>query len=729
VSENDQQPEATGAAEPGAAAASEHAHTNRLIHETSPYLLQHAHNPVDWYPWGPEALERARVEDRPILLSIGYSACHWCHVMAHESFEDEAIAALMNELYVCIKVDREERPDLDALYMQAVQALTGGGGWPMTVFLTPDGAPFFGGTYYPPRDRGGMPGFPTVLRRVADFYRTRGADVERQAEAFREFYREQGELRTQLPAELDLTTAEVEPVVLSDAAQRLLAQIDAVNGGFGRAPKFPHPMALDFMLRVADRLRHGQLAEAAESGLGERLLPLVRLTLDRMAEGGMYDQVGGGFHRYSVDARWLVPHFEKMLYDNALLARTYLAAWQLVGEPRYRQIGEDVLGYVLREMTDLAGGFYSTQDADSEGEEGRFYLWRREELRTALAPDEAKLAERLWGVSEAGNFEGRNILHVARPLAEVAAELGLSEEQARGTVGTIRCKLYGRRAQRVWPGRDDKVIAGWNGLMLRAMADAARALDREDLRRATEANAAFILEHLMTDGRLRRTWRVGQAKGDAYLDDYAAVVNGLLSTYEATADARWYVEARMLMDQLVERFWDEAAGGFFDTARDHEVLIGRPRELTDGATPSGTSLAVEGLLRLAALTGEPGYRERAARALLPLSRPMAEQPSAFSHLLCTLDDFIGPFLEIAIVGPPADTATRELLAVVNRRYLPRSALAAGEPAEPGARQEVPLLADREPIDKRPTAYVCQRFTCQVPTAEPAQLAAQLDALG
>ncbi|HEV7129391.1 MAG TPA: thioredoxin domain-containing protein [Ktedonobacterales bacterium] len=695
--------------------------TNRLIHETSPYLLQHAHNPVDWYPWGDEAFAKAKAEDKPVLLSVGYSACHWCHVMAHESFESEATAQLINDHYVAIKVDREERPDVDALYMDAVQALTGHGGWPMTVFLTPDGAPYYGGTYFPPEDRYGMPGFPTVLARLAEFYSSRRADVDHQAQAFREFYREQSARRIELPAGIDLVTPQVDPHILDDAADRLLAQIDAIHGGFGRAPKFPHPMGLDFLLRVEQRHR-----EEGSGGTSDpQLLELVRLTLDSMAAGGIYDQVGGGFHRYSTDEHWLVPHFEKMLYDNALLARTYLAAWQLTGQARYQIICQEILDYVLREMTDAQGGFYATQDADSEGQEGKFYVWSRDDLLAALSESDMALAERLWGITARGNFEGSNILHVARTLADVAHELGLSEPNAKAALARIRGALYARRARRVWPGRDDKVIAAWNGLMLRAMADAARALERDDYRAAAEANATFLVDQLTVDGRLRRTWRQEQAKLDGYLEDYAAVANGLLATYEATGTTRWFLAARRLVDEMLERFWDEETESFFDSARDQRALIGRPRELTDNATPSGTSLAVECLLRLAAYTGESRYRERAARVLLALAPAAAEQPSAFGHLLCALDDLIGPLREIAIVGPATDARTRALVAVVNRHHLPRAVLALAAPEDRAAREAIPLLADRPLVNGLPTAYVCEHFACKLPTTEPGALAAQL----
>jgi uncharacterized protein YyaL (SSP411 family) len=687
-------------------------HTNRLVHETSPYLLQHAHNPVDWYPWGPEAFERARSEDKPILLSVGYSACHWCHRMREESFENEDTARLMNERFVSIKVDREERPDVDALYMDAVQALTGGGGWPMTVFLTPDGAPFYGGTYFPPADRYGMPGFPRLLRSIADLYQNRREEVDRQAEEFRRFYRERGEVRVDIPPDIIPAEAVVDPAVLAEAATQLIAQFDTTNGGFGRAPKFPHPMALEFLLRMQSRAAVPPPTGASTMEPDLRLLPLVRLTLDRMADGGIYDQIGGGFHRYSTDERWLVPHFEKMLYDNALLAPTYLHAWQITGDERYRRICEQTLDYVLREMTDPEGGFYSTQDADSEGEEGKFYVWTPQELRDILGDADAAIVEQVWGVTEQGNFEGKNILHVAQPVDEVASSLGVSEASVRATVERACERLYAARTGRTWPGRDDKVLAAWNGLMLRAMAEAGRALDRDHFRQAALRNAAFLRTHMLVDGRLRRSWRQGTARLDAYLEDEGAIANGLLSAYEATGDAALFTDARALVDDLMERFWDEEAGGFFDTARDHEALIGRPRELTDNAVPSGTSLATEALLRLAALTGEQRYRDRAARVLLPLASAMAQQPSAFGHLLCALDDFIGPYYEIALVGTGNGLTT--LAHAVSSRYLPRAVTAIAHPDAPSAAAAVPLLEGRDPIDGHATAYVCHGFVCRQP---------------
>jgi uncharacterized protein YyaL (SSP411 family) len=699
-------------------------HSNRLVHETSPYLLQHAHNPVDWYPWGQDAFEQAKREDKPILLSVGYAACHWCHVMAHESFENEDIARLINELFVSIKVDREDRPDVDALYMDAVQAFTGSGGWPMTVFLTPDALPFSGGTYFPPRDRYGMPGFPTVLRRVAHFYQTRKSEVDEMAQAFREAFQERGAAPLQLPPDIAVPAqAKLDPTPLVQATQTYLQAIDREHGGFGGAPKFPHPLDLDFLLRMIQRARQ-------QPNLGieaEDALSAVRLSLDAMAAGGIYDQIGGGFHRYATDGIWLVPHFEKMLYDNALLAPVYLHAWQLTGDERYRAVCEDLLDYVLREMTDPAGGFYSSQDADSEGDEGKFYVWALDEMRTVLGDEEAKIAERFWGVTEAGNFEGRNILHRAASEEAIAAALSLQVEQVREALARARQKLYAARAERVWPGRDDKVLVAWNGYMQRAFAEAGRVLDREDYIQAASRNADFVLEHLLPDGRLRRSWRAGQAKLDAYLEDYAALANALLTTYEATCEPTFVVQARKLADAMLARFWDEAANSFFDTAADHEQLIGRPRELTDNVTPSGTSLAVEALLRLAALTGEERYRDFAARVLLPLTGTMAQQPLAFGHLLAALDDFIGPFYEVAIVGAAGDPATIALRQALSSRYLPRMVFAQAAPGDTAAQASVALLTDRRLLDDQPAAYVCQGFVCQRPVTAPAQLLDQLNA--
>lgn len=691
-------------------------HTNRLIHETSPYLLQHAHNPVDWYPWGDEAFAKAGSEDKPVLLSIGYSACHWCHVMEHESFEDEATAKLMNNLFVSIKVDREERPDLDALYMDAVQALTGSGGWPMTVFLTPDGAPFYAGTYFPPADRYGMPGFPTVLRRLAYYYSSHRDEIEQQASAFRDFYRERDQNRLRLPDGVLPSQVSVSESELGYATTRLLERADTEHGGFGGAPKFPHPMNLEFLLRQATR---------HTSNDGEALLAQVRLALDNMAAGGIYDQIGGGFHRYATDAIWLVPHFEKMLYDNALLSLVYLHAWQLTGDASYRGVCEETLDYVLREMTDKGGGFYSTQDADSDGVEGKFYVWTPAEIRDTLDSLGADISEKLWGVTGEGNFEGHSILHRAQTPANVAAELGLDEQQVHGAIAQARVQLYEARSKRVAPARDDKVLTAWNGLMQRAFAEAGRILDRADYREAAIANAQFLIGTMRTEQGLLRSWRNGQARITAYLEDYAALANALLSTYETTGDVTHFVEARALVDEALSRFWDDELETFFDTTTDHEQLIGRPRELTDNATPSGMSLMTEVLLRLAAFTREQTYHDYATRVLAPLTPAMIEQPLAFGHLLCVLDDFVGPLEEVAIIGQSDSAATQSLLNVVQQLYRPRMVLAHAAPDDAAAQATVPLLANRPLVDNHPTAYVCRGFVCKQPVNQPDELLLQL----
>jgi uncharacterized protein YyaL (SSP411 family) len=668
-------------------------HQNRLARETSPYLLQHQHNPVDWYPWGEEAFSRARAEDKPILLSVGYSACHWCHVMERESFENLDIARLMNEHFVNIKVDREERPDVDAIYMQAVQALTGQGGWPMTVFLTPEGVPFYGGTYFPPQDRHGLPGFPRVLEAMADVYREQRDRVQEAGRQLLDQLR-QGE---RVRAGGDLLT----PAVLDSAFRMLAAEVDRRHGGFGRAPKFPQPMTWDFVLRYWQR-----------TGSPEPL-ELLRLTLTRMARGGMYDQLGGGFHRYSVDATWLVPHFEKMLYDQSQLALLYLHAGLATGDAEYRRVAVETLDYVVREMTDPAGGFYSTQDADSEGEEGKFFLWTDAELRAVLGAEDAAEAARYWGVADGPNFEGRSILYVARPELAAAGE-------------RVRARLFEARERRIKPGRDEKVLAGWNGMMLRAFAEAARILNRADYRAVAERNAAFLLTALRrADGRLLRTWKAGHAKLLAYLEDYAMVADGLLALYEATFDHRWLAAARELADAAVRLFWDPAAEAFFDTGVDHEALIVRPRNLFDSAVPCGTSVAADVLLRLAALTGESAYERIALAAVRPVAPLMARHPSGFGRFLCALDFSLGPVTEVALVWPRGadETAAAPLAREVFSRYLPRRVVAG---AAEDQVDRLPLLAGKTARDGRPAAYVCEHYACQAPTTDPGQLGGQLD---
>jgi len=661
---------------------------NRLAQETSPYLLEHASNPVDWFPWGEEALTRARTEHKPILLSIGYSACHWCHVMARESFEDPDTAALMNRDFVSIKVDREERPDLDQVYMRAVQGMTGSGGWPMTVFLLPDGTPFFAGTYFPPTERFGMPSFKRVLGAVADAFTKRPADVEETAAQVRDFLN-----RPSVP----LARGEITPALLDEAAMQLERDVDPVHGGFGGAPKFPQPMLVEVLLR--HHVRTGQPAALATA----------LQTLRAMAAGGMNDQLGGGFHRYSVDDRWLVPHFEKMLYDNALLARAYLDAWQLTHDPALARVVDATLRFVLREMTSPEGGFYSSLDADSEGEEGRFYLWTPQELEAVLGIADAGALGSAFDVTAAGNFEGRNILH---PVVPDALEI----------LDASRDRLMAARAQRVRPHRDEKVIAGWNGLMLRAVADAGRVLDRPDLVMAAEANARFLLSSMRQDGRMRRSYKDGRAPLPGYLEDQAAVADGVLSLYEATFDPRWLDEIRSLVREMLAAFWDEPQGAFFDTAADQERLVTRPQDVTDNAIPSGTSLAVDVLLHAGMLLGEPTWVDIARATLERLAPTAAKAPLAFGRLLTALDFHLGRLVELAVIGEAAEPQTRRLLKVVRERYLPNRLVAVSPIAG-----TIPLLADRRALDGKATAYLCEGFTCQAPTTDPTELARQLDA--
>ena len=678
---------------------------NRLAAETSPYLIQHQDNPVDWHPWGPEALARAQAEDKPIFLSIGYAACHWCHVMAHESFEDPATAALMNQHFINIKVDREERPDLDSIYMQAVVALTGHGGWPMSVFLTPAGAPFYGGTYYPPRPVQGMPAFRQVLQGLADAWRDRRETVLKSADEILTHVR-QGELLGLPPAADALTLDTVRA-----AGQGLWRTFDWNYHGWGGAPKFPQPMALEFLLRA-----HLLTGEATP-------LELATKTLTSMARGGMYDQLGGGFHRYATDAHWLVPHFEKMLYDNAQLARVYLHAYQLTGEATYRRVVEEILDYVLREMTDPAGGFYSTQDADSEGHEGKFFVWSAAELDTLLG-DGAALFKAAYGVTPQGNFEGQNILFVPVEADDLAAKFKLPEAEIAVRLAAARARLYQLREQRVHPGRDDKVLTGWNGLMLAAMAEAARVLDRADYRAAAVANARFALTTLRrADGRLYRSWRNGEAKLNAYLEDYANLADGLLALYETTFDPDDYTAAEALMDTALDHFADPR-GGFFDTSDDHEALVTRPKDIQDNATPSGNAMAVTALLKLAAYSGDARYAEAADAALTSVQPVLGQYPTGFAQWLIAFTFRLGQPREVALVGDPANAATRALLEVVTRPYRPFQVTAF---KAPGAASPVPLLADRELVGGQPAAYVCVNFACRLPVTEPSALAEQLAA--
>jgi uncharacterized protein YyaL (SSP411 family) len=653
---------------------------NRLAQETSPYLLQHRDNPVDWYPWGEEALSRARELDRPILLSVGYSACHWCHVMERESFEDEATAAYMNEHFICVKVDREERPDVDALYMEAVQAISGQGGWPMTVFCDPDGVPFYGGTYFPPDESRGMPSFRMVMEAVLDAFKNRREELRDRAP----------ETRRRLGAIGAVEPGERPGAELLEAALATLREgADMQRGGFGGAPKFPPASTLELLLARDERA------------------PVER-TLDAMMAGGIYDQLGGGFARYSVDASWLVPHFEKMLYDNAQLARAYLHGWQAFGHARYRRVCEQTLDWALREMRGPEGGFYSALDADSEGEEGRFYVWTPGELREVLGAERAATVGAYYGVGEAGNFEGRSILHLAGGAAAPEPE-GLAE---------ARRELYGARAQRVRPGLDDKRLASWNALMAGALAEAGAALGRGDYLDAARACAEFMLRDLRdSEGRLLRTYKDGEGRLNAYLEDHAFLLEALLTLYEATFEPRWFEQARALAETMIDRFGDTERGGFFSTSGDHEELIARRKEIGDHPIPSGNSAAALGLLRLEALTGERRYGEWAEGVLRLFANAAPRRPDAFAHLLRALDFDLSPVKEVALIGE--DLAA--LTAAVRSDYRPYLVLAGG----PAGSTTPPLLADRPEVDAKPTAYVCENFACQAPVTDADALTALL----
>ena len=707
---------------------------NRLRDETSPYLRQHADNPVDWYPWGDEAFAKARAEDKPVFLSIGYSACHWCHVMAHESFEDEGTAALLARDYVAVKVDREERPDVDAIYMKAVQLIAGQGGWPMSVFLTPEGLPFFAGTYFPDRPRHGMPSFGQVLEHIAALWADRRDEVLKNAEhvrrlldrdelaAVRQAFAQRGpaDFGLRLPEEGGAPAGAVlRRAVLDEAVARLAGDFDAARGGFGGAPRFPQPTVLEFLLR-----------RAVATGDPDSL-EMVTKTLDEMAAGGIHDQLGGGFHRYSVDDIWLVPHFEKMLYDNAQLASLYLHAWQVTGEAAYRRVAEGTLDFVLRELTDPAGGFFSALDADSEGEEGRFYVWTPEQIEEALGgggpaaaagvipgADDLQLFFDAYGVTPRGNFEGATILHAALDAPRLATLHDRDDEEVERRLAAMRARLLEARAGRVRPGLDDKVLAAWNGLMLAALAEAARVLDSERYLAAARACAGFLLGEMRApDGRMLRTWAGGTARLNGYLEDQAAVAAGLLQLYQTDFDPRWFTAARELADLTLANF-AAPGGGFYDTSDDHERLLTRPRDLQDGVQPCGGSLAALVLLQLGAYTGDGRYLDAAEAALAPLQPPMASSPLGFGTWLSALDLTLAPPTEVAIAGAGPD----ELLAAVRSAWRPNVLVAAGD----GEAAAVPLLWGRGALDGRPAAYVCTGSTCEQPVTTADALSALLD---
>jgi len=672
--------------------------SNRLGLETSPYLLQHKDNAVDWYPWGPEALTRAREEQKPIFLSIGYSACHWCHVMEHESFENPEIGAFLNARFISIKVDREERPDLDQIYMNAIQIMTRHGGWPMSVFLTPDLQPFYGGTYWPAYPRMGMPGFIQVLQAVDELWRTQREQAVEQAAQLTE-YLQQSDLA-------ELGQPSVDEPLLQAAVVRLQREFDTAHGGFGFKPKFPHPMALQFLLRIWHR-----------SGRGG-LLDLVRLTLDKMARGGIYDHLAGGFARYSVDERWLVPHFEKMLYDNALLSGVYLDAYQATGDASYGRVVRETLDYVLHYMTDAAGGFHSTEDADSEGEEGKFYLWTPDEVHEVLGAERGARFCSVYDVSEAGNFEDRNILNLPKTIEQCAQLKEWDPDELRAELDESRRQLLAVRDRRVRPGKDDKVLVGWNALMIDPLARAAGVFGEPRYLQAAAKAADFILQQMTrSDGRLLHSWRGGQAKLDAYLDDYTFFIQALVTLYESQFDERWIDQAVRLADLVLRHFADPRGGGFFYTADDHEQLIARNKDFLESSVPSGNAVAATALQRLGKLCGRADYLQAADDAIHAAAGLFDRAASGMGHMLSAADMRLGPMREIVIMGDPAHGDTAAALADLRRRYLPNRVLACrGQASQAGAPHLAPLFQGKAPGSEEPTVYVCEDFACQAPVS-------------
>ncbi len=681
----------------------DHQHTNRLARETSPYLLQHAHNPVDWYPWGTKAFEKARAEDKPVFLSVGYSACHWCHVMERESFENDAIAEIMNRLFVNVKVDREERPDVDEIYMKAVQAMTRSGGWPMSVWMTPEGEPFYGGTYFPPDDRYGRPGFGALCERIGTLWKDNReqlvSDARRMTEYLQESVKPQGS-----------GSEAFEEEVLTRAATQICGAFDSTWGGFGSAPKFPHPMDLSFLLHM--QARTGE----------ERYRHVVTFTLDKMAAGGMYDQLGGGFHRYSVDEKWLIPHFEKMLYDNALLTKVYLESSLLNGEADHRRIVEETLGYVLREMVSPLGGFYSTQDADSEGEEGKFFAWDRADIGRVLGRDQGKVVSDYFGVTEIGNFEhGKSALWRPNSREDVAQAHDMEVSELQSLVDEARKKLFEARESRIKPGRDEKILVDWNGMMIGAFARAGFHFNDSRYVETARNAAEFCLSKMVVEGRLRRSFKDGRARFQANLGDYALLIEGLIDLYQATFEPRYLGEARRLLEITRERFWDPESGGFFFTADDHEALIARSKDAYDGATPSAISVQVGNLFRLAELAGEPSWIE-AALQTANLYRPMIEQhPRAVSNMVQHLSFHLAKPQEIVLAGESLQALAPMLDALRSRLFLDRVLVVRTPDTAEELEKFSALAQGKTAIDGKPTAYVCQDFRCQAPVHTPEEL--------
>lgn len=685
--------------------------SNRLALETSPYLLQHKDNAVDWYPWGAEALARARAEQKPIFLSIGYAACHWCHVMEHESFDHPEIAAFLNARFICIKVDREERPDLDQIYMTAVQVMTRHGGWPMSVFLTPDLQPFYGGTYWPPYPRMGMPGFIQVIQGVDELWRTRRSEAVQQAAQLTQLLQQPGVPETD--------GSVIGQPLLQEAVTQLGREFDAVHGGFGFKPKFPHAMGLQFLLRMWRRTGR------------EGLLKMVRLNLDKMACGGIYDHLGGGFARYSVDERWLVPHFEKMLYDNGLLAGTYLDAYLATGDAEYRRVVQETLDYVLNYMTDAAGGFHSSEDADSEGEEGKFYVWTPAEIRQVLGSERGERFCYVYDVTEAGNFEGRNVLNLPKTIRQCAQLKGGDPDELQAELAESRRRLLEVRDRRVRPGKDDKVLLGWNALMIEPLARAAGAFDEPRYWDAAVRAADFVLHEMRRpDGRLLHTWRGGQAKLDAYLDDYAFLIQALVTMYESQFDERWFDEAVRLADLVLEHFADPQAAGFYYTADDHERLIARNKDFYESSIPSGNAVAAMALLRLGKLCGRSDYLQAADGIVTAAAGLMARVPSAVGQMLAAVDMVLGPLPEIAVIGDPARGDTAAVLSDLRRRYLPNRVVACRAPGRgAGSRHLAPLFRGKSLCGAEPTVYLCENFACQAPVSGRQAVIGLWDRLG
>jgi uncharacterized protein YyaL (SSP411 family) len=671
--------------------------SNQLASETSPYLLQHAHNPVNWFPWGPEALAKARSEDKPILLSVGYSACHWCHVMERESFEDESIAALMNDNFVNIKVDREERPDVDQIYMNAVQLMTGSGGWPLTVFLTPEAEPFYGGTYFPPDDRHNRPGFRRLLVSLSEAYRERPDDVLSNAKSVIKQIDSQARRPTGDAADTVLTIE-----LLEKASSGIAEQFDPDHGGFGPAPKFPSSMTIDYLLRY-----HNRTGE-------EHSLEMANLSLEKMAFGGLYDHVGGGFHRYSTDAYWLVPHFEKMLYDNALLGRVYLDAFRSTGRPLYRKVVEETIDFVARDLQAPNGGFYSTLDADSEGVEGKFYVWTFDEFKQVAGADTDLLA-RYFDVTPDGNFEGNNILHISHAPATFAHSEGVSVEDLENKLARVLPELFKQRDIRIRPGRDEKILTDWNGLMLRTVANAAAYLDRSDYRQLAIKNAEFLIERMWDGKRLLHGFKDGQARFNGYVDDYANLADGLIALYELTFDPRWLNTAVEIVELMVDEFWDTENGGFFFTGNSHENLVARTKEYFDNATPSGNSIAANVLAHLGTLLDRDDFRDKAERICGNVADYLGRYPAGFGRLLGAADYLVGPSQELAIAG-----SADPFLEALRGRYMPRTVVASGEP------DSIAILKGRTRVDGQSTAYLCENYVCKQPVTDPDDLVKMLD---